>query len=97
MAKLPPRDQRHLWLRYGVEGYTKEIALAGRLRMVYTKGQVSFTSDAWRKVFAIRGLLVREFILDFLSTYRISDTKIGLDVADTLCFQLGGDRRSMTW
>ncbi|GJY21767.1 hypothetical protein Tco_0394333 [Tanacetum coccineum] len=25
MAPLPPRDQRHLWLRYQVEGYTKEI------------------------------------------------------------------------
>ncbi|GKD05358.1 hypothetical protein Tco_1180332, partial [Tanacetum coccineum] len=26
MAPLPPRDQRrHLWLRYQVEGYTKNI------------------------------------------------------------------------
>ncbi|GKD50556.1 hypothetical protein Tco_1279532 [Tanacetum coccineum] len=25
MAPLPPCDQRHLWLRYQVEGYTKEI------------------------------------------------------------------------
>ncbi|GKB47957.1 hypothetical protein Tco_0898710, partial [Tanacetum coccineum] len=25
MAGLPPRAQRHLWLRYEVEGYTKEI------------------------------------------------------------------------
>ncbi|GKA17665.1 hypothetical protein Tco_0697502 [Tanacetum coccineum] len=25
MAPLPPRDQRHLWLRYQVEGYTEEI------------------------------------------------------------------------
>ncbi|GKG59137.1 hypothetical protein Tco_0602846, partial [Tanacetum coccineum] len=25
------------------------------------------------------------------------DTKIGLDVVDTLCFQLGGVRRRMTW
>ncbi|GKE09671.1 hypothetical protein Tco_1413222, partial [Tanacetum coccineum] len=28
---------------------------------------------------------------------RMSDTKIGLDVAATLCFQLGGSRRTMTW
>ncbi|GKC60309.1 hypothetical protein Tco_1087907 [Tanacetum coccineum] len=27
----------------------------------------------------------------------MSDTKMGLDVADTLCFQLGGVRRRMTW
>ncbi|GKC20615.1 hypothetical protein Tco_1022765 [Tanacetum coccineum] len=25
MAPLPPRDQRHLWLRYQVKGYNKEI------------------------------------------------------------------------
>nr|GEV80287.1 hypothetical protein [Tanacetum cinerariifolium] len=27
----------------------------------------------------------------------MSDMKMGLDVADTLCFQLGGVRRRMTW
>ncbi|GJR74922.1 hypothetical protein Tco_0087287 [Tanacetum coccineum] len=27
----------------------------------------------------------------------MSDTEMGLDVADTLCFQLGGIRRRMTW
>ncbi|GKD33514.1 hypothetical protein Tco_1249023 [Tanacetum coccineum] len=27
----------------------------------------------------------------------MSDTKMGLDVADTLCFQLGGVRKRMTW
>ncbi|GJR16126.1 hypothetical protein Tco_0798778 [Tanacetum coccineum] len=27
----------------------------------------------------------------FLSTCRMSDTEMGLDVADTLCFQLGDD------
>ncbi|GJR44103.1 hypothetical protein Tco_1312206 [Tanacetum coccineum] len=27
----------------------------------------------------------------------MSDTEMGLDVADTLCFQLGGVRRRMTW
>ncbi|GKB19274.1 hypothetical protein Tco_0853197, partial [Tanacetum coccineum] len=25
MASLPPHDQRHLWLRYQVVGYTEEI------------------------------------------------------------------------
>ncbi|GJS61463.1 hypothetical protein Tco_0656247 [Tanacetum coccineum] len=37
------------------------------------------------------------FILDFLSTYRMNDTEMGLVVVDTLCFQLGGARRRMTW
>ncbi|GKD81845.1 hypothetical protein Tco_1348684, partial [Tanacetum coccineum] len=31
----------------------------------------------------------------FLSTYRMSDTEMGLDVANTLYFQLGGVRRRM--
>ncbi|GJR16690.1 hypothetical protein Tco_0965217 [Tanacetum coccineum] len=29
--------------------------------------------------------------------HEMSDTEMGLDVADTLCFQLGGIRRRMTW
>ncbi|GJZ35354.1 hypothetical protein Tco_0581171 [Tanacetum coccineum] len=37
MAPLPPRDQRHLWLRYQVEGYTKEIVhdFEQRLEMIF--------------------------------------------------------------
>ncbi|GKC68396.1 hypothetical protein Tco_1100994, partial [Tanacetum coccineum] len=34
-------------------------------------------------------------ILEFFSTCRIED-EMGLDVAETLCFQMGGARRSMT-
>ncbi|GJX90640.1 hypothetical protein Tco_0343966 [Tanacetum coccineum] len=70
-----------------------------RLRMVYTggDGQLVFVSHAWRRLFGIRAPLVREFILEFLSTYRMSDTEIDLDVGDTLCFQLGGVRRRKRW
>ncbi|GJW15000.1 hypothetical protein Tco_0019133 [Tanacetum coccineum] len=77
MAPLPPHDQRHLWLHYQVEGYTKEIDLAERLKMVYTgdDGPEVFVSHAWRRI----------------------GSEMGLDVVDTLCFQLGGARRSMTW
>ncbi|GJW34579.1 hypothetical protein Tco_0054611 [Tanacetum coccineum] len=66
--------------------------------MVYTgdDGQALFTSHAWRRLFKVRGPLVREFILEFLSTCRMSDIEMGLDVADTLCFQLGEARRRMT-
>ncbi|GJR37345.1 hypothetical protein Tco_1213029 [Tanacetum coccineum] len=69
-----------------------------RLRMVYSgEGKQVFVSHAWRRLFGIRAPLVRKFILEFLSTCRMSDTEMGLDVADTLCFQLGGVRRRMTW
>ncbi|GKG22512.1 hypothetical protein Tco_0387815, partial [Tanacetum coccineum] len=70
-----------------------------RLSMVYAgdDGQALFTSHARRRLFEVRGPLVREFILEFLSTYRMSDTEMGLDVADTLCFQLSGARKRMTW
>nr|GEZ51056.1 hypothetical protein [Tanacetum cinerariifolium] len=106
---LPLKEQRHLWLRYQVEGNTEEIIqdfklrldtiFGRRMRMIYTgaEGHVLFTNHAWRRLFEIRALLVRDFILEFFSTCRISDTELGLDVADTLCFQLGGSRRRMTW
>ncbi|GJS70190.1 hypothetical protein Tco_0703031 [Tanacetum coccineum] len=82
------------------EGLTSEMRqdLVVRLRMVYSgEGQQVFVSHAWRRLFGICGPLVREFILEFLSTCRMSDTEMRLDVADTLCFHLGGARRRMTW
>ncbi|GKB13977.1 hypothetical protein Tco_0847900 [Tanacetum coccineum] len=69
------------------EGLTNEMRqpLTDTLRMVYigAEGQVLFTSDAWRRVFEIRGPLVLELMLEFFSTRRISDTVLELDVADT--------------
>nr|GEX61029.1 hypothetical protein [Tanacetum cinerariifolium] len=82
---------------FDLEGLTKEIreALTGRLRMVYTRaeGHVLFTSHTWRRVFEVQGLLVCEFILEFFSTCRLSDTELGLNIGDTMCFQLGRARR----
>ncbi|GJW08568.1 hypothetical protein Tco_1570991 [Tanacetum coccineum] len=82
------------------EGLTSDMRqdLADRLRMVNTKddGQEVFVSHAWRRLFEIQAPLVQEFILKFFSTCRIG-SEMGLDVADTLCFQLGRARRSMTW
>nr|GEW58248.1 hypothetical protein [Tanacetum cinerariifolium] len=69
VAPLPPRDQRQPWLRYQVEGYTKDIMHNFEQRL--------------------------ETI--FYSTYRTSDTEMGLDVVDTLYFQLGKARFRMTW
>ncbi|GKB39504.1 hypothetical protein Tco_0884446 [Tanacetum coccineum] len=73
--------------------------LGDRLSMVYARddGEALFTNHVWRRLFEVRAPLVREFILEFLSTCRISNTEIRLDVVDTLCFQLGGARRRMTW
>ncbi|GJS45723.1 hypothetical protein Tco_0595844 [Tanacetum coccineum] len=73
--------------------------LADKMRIVYigAEGQVLFASHAWRRLFEIRAPLVPEFILEFFNTCRISDTELELDVANTLCFQLGIARRRMTW
>nr|GEZ60592.1 hypothetical protein [Tanacetum cinerariifolium] len=56
-----PRDQRHLWLFYQVEGYTEEIDWVERLRMGYTMddGKEIFVSHAWKRLFEILTLLVR--------------------------------------
>ncbi|GJW34070.1 hypothetical protein Tco_0054102 [Tanacetum coccineum] len=63
--------------------YGMRQTLGDRLSMVYVgdDGQAVFTSHAWRRLFEVRGSLVREFILEFLSTCRMSDTEMGLDVA----------------
>nr|GEW46413.1 hypothetical protein [Tanacetum cinerariifolium] len=100
MAPLPPRDQRHLWLRYQVVGYTEEIVhdfkqrletifgrQVNRVHILDFEGLTLDMREIW--------LRVQEFILKFFSTCRIG-SEMGLDVADTLCFQLGGDRHSMT-
>ncbi|GJY48159.1 hypothetical protein Tco_0438115 [Tanacetum coccineum] len=72
--------------------------LGDRLSMTYAGDdrEALFTSHAWRRLFEVRAPLVREFMLEFFSTCRMSDTEMGLDAADTLCFQLGGARRRMT-
>ncbi|GJW16315.1 hypothetical protein Tco_0020448 [Tanacetum coccineum] len=103
MAPLPPRDQRHLLLHYQVVGYTEEIVhdFEQRLEIIFGR-QVNrvhildfegLTPDM-RQDLAER--MRMEFILDFFSTCRIGD-EIGIDTAGTLCFQLGGARRSMNW
>nr|GEV93734.1 reverse transcriptase domain-containing protein [Tanacetum cinerariifolium] len=79
-----------IWLNYhlelrGIYGsdtrLTEEMRqnLAVKIRMVYTRaeGQILFTSHVWRRLFEIRAALVREFILEFFSTRRISDTELG--------------------
>ncbi|GJZ77093.1 hypothetical protein Tco_0641765 [Tanacetum coccineum] len=100
MAPLPAADQRCPWLRYQIEEYTEGIrhSYEQRLETIWSRPvNRVFVSHAWRRLFWIRAPLVHEFILEFLSTCRMSDTEMGLDVVDKLCFQLGGVRRRITW
>ncbi|GJS42785.1 hypothetical protein Tco_0567828, partial [Tanacetum coccineum] len=70
MTPLPSRDQRHPWLRYQVKGYDEDIVhnYDQRIETIWGRSvnQELFTSHAWRRLFEIRALLVREFILEFL-------------------------------
>ncbi|GKA00611.1 hypothetical protein Tco_0673161 [Tanacetum coccineum] len=86
MAPLPPCDQRHLWLRYQVVGYTEEMVhdFEQRLETIFGR-QVNrvhildfegLTPDM-RQDLAER--LRMEFILEFFGTCRIGD-EMGLDV-----------------
>ncbi|GKA01598.1 hypothetical protein Tco_0674263, partial [Tanacetum coccineum] len=96
MVPLPPRDQRHLWLHYQVEGYTEEIVhdFEQRLETIFGR-QVNRVhilnfeglTPAMRQDLPERMRMVytgddgqEEFILEFFSTCRIRD-EIGLDVA----------------
>nr|GEU46085.1 hypothetical protein [Tanacetum cinerariifolium] len=111
MEPLPPREQRHPFLRYqGLEYSDQDIAdfeerlerihnkdtyrvqvldfksmlemmrdvLYARMRMKHRHGDevVVFSSQAWSKVFETRGPLVRELILEFLSTLRFGERGI---------------------
>nr|GEY35400.1 hypothetical protein [Tanacetum cinerariifolium] len=61
MAPLPPREQRHPFLRYqGLEYSNQDIAdFEERMRMEHRDGDgvVVFTSHAWSRVFETRGPL----------------------------------------
>ncbi|GJU77883.1 hypothetical protein Tco_1274953 [Tanacetum coccineum] len=59
---LPPRDQRHQYLRMLMEHRDDG-------------GVVLFTSQEWERVFETRGPLVRELILEFLITLRFGESE----------------------
>ncbi|GKF19199.1 hypothetical protein Tco_0067837, partial [Tanacetum coccineum] len=118
MEHLPPREQRHPFLRYqGLEYTDVDIAdfeerlerihdrdmhrvqvvdfqgmpelmrdvLDARMLMEHRddRGVVVFTSRAWRRLFDIRGPLVRELILEFLNTLEVL---LDLDAPSTIKF-----------
>ncbi|GKB81762.1 hypothetical protein Tco_0948657, partial [Tanacetum coccineum] len=107
MAPLPAADQRHPWLRYQIEEYTEEIrrSYEQRLETIWSRlvNQVHVLDFEGLTAKMRQDLAVRLRIVysgegqQFLSTCRMSDIVMDLDTADTLCFQLGGVRRRMTW
>nr|GEV44451.1 hypothetical protein [Tanacetum cinerariifolium] len=56
----------------------------------------TFTSQAWNMLFRIREQVVREYVLEFLSSFKFRDHVVELDIDDTIVFQLEGTRRSMS-
>ncbi|GJW21375.1 hypothetical protein Tco_0031997 [Tanacetum coccineum] len=86
-------DQRHPWLRYQIQEYTEGIrhSYEQRLETIWSRPvnrvhvlDFEGLTPKMRRLFGIRAPLVREFILEFLRTCRMSDTEMGLDVVDTL-------------
>ncbi|GJX57303.1 hypothetical protein Tco_0287200 [Tanacetum coccineum] len=67
---LPPREQRHQYLRMVME-HRNDVVV------------VVFTRRAWGRLFDTRGLLVWELILVFLSTLRFGEVLLELDTPDT--------------
>ncbi|GJU98697.1 hypothetical protein Tco_1327968 [Tanacetum coccineum] len=73
--------------------------LSARMLMEHrdAQGVSLFTSQAWRRLFDIRGPLVHELILEFLSTFRFGEGILDLDTPKALRFQLGGARHRLSW
>ncbi|GKB93791.1 hypothetical protein Tco_0979928 [Tanacetum coccineum] len=90
MAPLPPRGQRHLFLRYQGLDYTDADIADFEKRMVMEHrddaGGDVFTSQAWGRLFDTRGPLVRELILEFLSTLRFGEfiLALGLHIGEEM-------------
>ncbi|GKB93585.1 hypothetical protein Tco_0979722 [Tanacetum coccineum] len=87
MAPLPPREQRHPFLRYhGLEYTDEDIAnFEERMRMEHRDdaGVVIFTSQAWGRLFGTRGPLVMELIMKFFSTLRFGEA-LGLNSGEEM-------------
>ncbi|GKA71567.1 hypothetical protein Tco_0777706, partial [Tanacetum coccineum] len=80
---LPPRKQRHRFLRYEGLEYTDSdiVDFESRMAMEHHDevGVVVFTSQACRRMFSTRGPLVWELILEFLSTLKFGEVLLDLD------------------
>ncbi|GJX86291.1 hypothetical protein Tco_0337065 [Tanacetum coccineum] len=82
---LPPRDQRHPFLRFEGLEYTDAdiVDFEERLGKIYGK----------KSCLEIRGPLVLELILEFFSKIRFCEVVLGLDTVGALQVQLGRAKR----
>ncbi|GKE69079.1 hypothetical protein Tco_1527151, partial [Tanacetum coccineum] len=90
---LPPCDQRHQYLRVQVFDFGGLLdlmadGLSARMLMEHrdAQGVSLFTSQAWRRLFDIRGQLVHELILEFFSKFRFGEAILDLDTLGALHF-----------
>ncbi|GJY87694.1 hypothetical protein Tco_0502322 [Tanacetum coccineum] len=57
---------------------------------------LDFIDFAWNRLFRIQEPVIREYVLEFLSIFKFKYHVMELDIVDTMVFQLGGVKRSMT-
>ncbi|GJS49798.1 hypothetical protein Tco_0599919 [Tanacetum coccineum] len=90
--------QRHPWLRYQIQEYTEGIkhSYEQRLKTIWSRpvNQVYVLDFEGLTLEMRQDLAVRLRMV--YSGEGMRDTEMGLDVENTLCFQLGGVRRRMT-
>ncbi|GJT96750.1 hypothetical protein Tco_1092268 [Tanacetum coccineum] len=99
MAPLPAVDKRHHWLRYQIEEYSEGIrhSYKQRLETIWSRPvNRVYVLDFKGLTLEMRQDLVVKLRMVYSEEGQMSDTEMGLDVAGTLCFQLGGVRRRMT-
>ncbi|GJT92911.1 hypothetical protein Tco_1081756 [Tanacetum coccineum] len=94
MAPLPPREQRHTFLRYQGLEYTNEDIADFEERMVMEHrndaGVVVFTSQARGRLFDTRRPQVRDLTLEFLCTLRFGEVLLDLDALGGLLLEKSG-------
>ncbi|GKD72050.1 hypothetical protein Tco_1330332 [Tanacetum coccineum] len=100
MAPLPAANQRHPWLSYQIEEYIEDIrrSYEQRLETIWSRPvnrvhvlDFEGLTTEMRQDLAVRLRMV------YSGEGQMSDIVMDLDTVDTLCFQLGGVRRRMTW
>ncbi|GJZ20940.1 hypothetical protein Tco_0557979 [Tanacetum coccineum] len=60
----------------------------------YMEEDRTTTSQAWNKLFRIQERVVKEYVMEFLSSFTFRDHIVDLDNIDTMVFQLGGVKNS---
>ncbi|GKA81998.1 hypothetical protein Tco_0788746 [Tanacetum coccineum] len=82
--------------RYQGLDYTDEDIADFEERLERIYGREMHRVQAWGRLFDTRGPLVRELILEFLSTLRFGEVLLDFDALGTIQFQLGGARRRLS-